>query len=75
MRSVDLEEATLMRASDGTLRGGSPVLIRSLSDGKLGDVLDGFLRLDLELKDAKAEADKEAKWMLEGKTLGCFGGG
>ena len=65
---MDLEEATMMRSSSGNLRDHSPVLQRSLSDGKLGEVLDGFFRLDRELREVKADTDKEAKSMLEGSV-------
>ena len=60
------------RLSDRRHRMDSPILIRSLSDGKLGDVLDWFLRLDKELREVKAETDKEAKLVLEGMVLPPF---
>jgi len=66
MKSLDLEEATMKRSSSGNLRESSQPLQRSLSDGKLNDFLDNFLKLDRELIDVMKECNEEVSLILNG---------
>jgi len=67
-KSLDLEEATMMRSSTGDLRTtlAPSSIVRSLSDGKLNEVLDGFMKLDRELREVKAATDEDGKSVIEG---------
>ena len=69
-KSIDLEQATLRRNSDGSIKTNlTPSPSRSLSDGNMSTYLDEFLHLENQLADAKIACDETIKEFIQSTPL------